>query len=132
MLDHDNGDAARAEAADHRHDITDFGRVEPSQHLIEQQKLRFDRQRAGELEPLTPGDGKCIGEAVEHFGDTDLAGDLLSNGERGRARAVMQVRADEDVLAYREAGERLHDLEVRAMPRRARRCGGSPVTSSPE
>ena len=101
----------RAEAADHRHDVADFGRIEPGQHLVEQQQLRLGRQRAGKLEPLAPGDGQRVGRPVEHVGQADLAADLLGDGERRLARAMAQMRADQDVLAHRQAGEGLHDLE---------------------
>ena len=111
VLDHHDGDAAVAQASDHRHDVADLGRVQSGQHLVEQQELRLGRQRTREFQPLAAGDGQRIGRPVEHVGETDLARDLFGGGERGLARAVMQMRADQDVLAHREAGEGLHDLE---------------------
>src|SRR4029078_9092086 len=41
MLDHQHGDAAGRERADHRHNVADFRGVESSQNLVEQKQLRF-------------------------------------------------------------------------------------------
>ena len=41
------------------------------------------------------------------------------------------MRADRDVLAHGQAGERLHDLERARDAAPASRCGGTPVMSSP-
>ena len=65
VLDHHDGDAARAETADDRHDVADFGRVEARQHLVEEQQLRFDCQGARKLKPLAPGDRERIGRPVK-------------------------------------------------------------------
>ena len=111
VLDHQDGDAAVAQAADHRHDVADLRRVQAGQHLVEQQQLRLGRQRPRQLQPLAAGDGQRIGRPVEHVGETDLARHLFGGGKRGLARAMMQMRADPDVLAHRQPGEGLHDLE---------------------
>ena len=97
--------------ADHRHHVADLGRVEAGQHLVEQQQPRLDRQRARELEPLAARDreaaaGRSSSVAQAHGRATSSA--AASAAERDGPR---QMRADRDVLAHGQAGERLHDLE---------------------
>src|SRR5271168_1271618 len=72
MLDHQHGDAAGRKRADHRHDVADFRGVEPCQDLVEQQKLRFGGERAGKLEPLSPGYRQSVRRAREHVAETDV------------------------------------------------------------
>ena len=118
--------------ADHRHHVADLGRVEAGQHLVEQQQPRLDRERARELEPLAAGDRQARGRPVEH-------------ARRGRPRARPRRRRP----AHRRARGRDRCAptamfsrtvrpangctiwKVRAMPRRASRCGGTPVMSAP-
>ena len=114
--------------ADHRHDVADLRRVEPGQHLVEQQQLRLGRERAREFEPLAAGDGQGVGRPIEHAAEADLARRPSSAAASAvGARAMAQMRADADILAHDQAGERLHDLEgagdaaPRAVVRRHRR-----------
>ena len=90
----------------------DLGRVEAGEHLIEQEEERPGGERAGELEPLLPGDGELrrrrrqpVFEADEHC---DLAGDRA--GARKRQMLAAEAGADRAVLEHGEVGKRLHDL----------------------
>ena len=103
MLDHHDGDAARADRLDHRHHVAHFGRVQAGQHLVEQQQLRLDRERTCELEPLAARDGEIGRETAEHGAQADLVRDLLGGRQRIGAARVMQIRADRDVLGDRQA-----------------------------
>ncbi len=111
VLDHDDGDAAIADGEDHRHHIANLGRVEPRQHLVEQEQPRLDRQRAGKLEALSSRNRKARRRTVERRIQPDRAGDVAGGVERIRARGPRQVSADRDVFPHRQAYERLHDLE---------------------
>ena len=85
--------------------------LSPAKHLIEQQQFRLGRKRARKLEPLAPGDGQRIGRPVEHVAQADVAADLLGDASARRRAPVVQMRADQDIVAHRQAGKRLHDLE---------------------
>src|SRR5208282_3834583 len=111
MLDHDDGDAASAESANNGDYVADLGWIESSQHFVEQEKLWLGRKRASKLEAFPPSNGQRVGRAVKHVAEPDLASHLFGNGERGGACAMAQMRADENVVAHRQPGERLHDLE---------------------
>ena len=80
VLDHDDGDAARRQRADDRHDVADFGRVEPGQHFVEQQELRLGRQRPREFEAFSSRDCQGMRRTVEQVAKTDLAADLFREG----------------------------------------------------
>ena len=84
----------------------------------------LDRERARKLEPLAPRDGEVRGRKLEHRRKADRLRDLLGGGERGGAAAARQVGADRDVLAHREAGERLGDLERARDAAPRQQCGG--------
>ena len=61
---------------------------------------------------LRPATVSVSRRPVEHVAEADVAADLLGDGRAPSARAAMaQMRADQDVFAHRQAGERLHDLE---------------------
>ena len=101
--------------------------VEPGQHLVEQQQLRLGRERARQLEPLAAGDRQGGGRLVEHRAEADARGDVVGGAPARRARSAMaQMRADRDVLAHRQPGEGLHDLEGArdAAPRRCDAAAG--------
>ena len=119
-----------AERADDRHDVADLRRVEPGEHLIEQQQLRLGRERARKLEPLAPGDGEACGRTVEQVAEAD---------RRGRPPRLPQARrrARDGADARRPRCSRARSSRRTAARsgrcgrcRAARsRCGGMPVTS---
>ena len=112
VLDHHDGDAAIANGADDRHHVADLRRIEAGQHLVEQQQPRLGRERPREFEPLAAGDREACGRLVEQARSSPTASsDLGGRGERVGARRPRQMRADGDVLAHRQAGKWLHDLE---------------------
>ena len=114
-----------ANGADDRHHVADLRRIEAGQHLVEQQQLRPRRQRAGELEPLASRDRQRRGRLVE-----------LRRRDRPRARPRRRPRAPSarcrrDRCAPTAMFSRTVRpangctiWKVRAMPRRASRCGG--------
>ncbi len=93
------------------HDVADLGRVEAGQHLIEQQQLRARGERARDLQPLAPGDGQRRGRLVELIREPDPQRNLLRRLQRRCAPGLAQEGTDGDVLAHRQPGEGLHDLE---------------------
>ena len=111
VLDHDDGDAAVAQATDDRQDVADLGRVQSGKNLVEQQQLWPGRQRAGEFETLAAGDGQGVGRPVEHLAEPHVASDLLGDRKCFGARRVPQIGAHQDIVAHRQTGEGLHDLE---------------------
>ena len=123
MLDHDHRDAARTERADDRHDVANLGRVQSGQHLVKQKELRRGRERPGQFQALAAGHREGVRRPIEQIAETDLASDRLGNADRVGARGVTQIRADQNVVAHRNAAERLHDLEGPgdAAPRQAMR-----------
>ena len=131
MLDHQDGDAAVAEGPDHRHDVANLGRIEPGHHFVEQQQLRLGRQRAGELQPLAPRDGQRRAGRVEHVAEADRARDLVRPRRARRRAAMAQMGADAMFSRTVRPAKGCTIWNVRAMPRRASRCGGTPVMSSP-
>src|ERR1700722_10537016 len=90
MFDHQQGNAARRQRADHRHDVADFRRVEPGKDLIEQKKLRPGRERARELETFSAGDGQRVRGPIEHVAKADVAPHLLGKVERRGASRMAQ------------------------------------------
>ena len=134
MLDHQDGDAAVGEMPRITGTISrDLRRVEPRQHLVEQQQLRPGGERARELEPLAPGDrrgsppaGRAASRARRRW--RDRLGDARARAARAMVRdgrrPAMFSRTD-------SAGERLHDLEgARDAARAQHDAARSPVTSS--
>ena len=101
----------RAETADNRHDVADFGRVQARQDFVKQQKFRFGRQSPRKLKPLAPGDRERIGRPVKLIVQPDIVADLFGGSERLCAATMVQMRADQDVFPHGQAGKRLHDLE---------------------
>ena len=100
-----------------------LGGVQSGQHLVEQKELRRGRERPGQFQALAAGHREGVRRPVEQIAETDLASDRLGNAERVGARGVTQIRADQNVVAHRNAAERLHDLEGPgdAAPRQAMR-----------
>ena len=88
VLDHQDGHAALADAADDADHVLDLGRVEAGQHLVEQQQQRPRGQRAGEFEPLLAGDGQVhrqhLGAIVEADDRDRLARRLAGAAPSGR------------------------------------------------
>ena len=60
---------------------------------------------------LRPATVSAVGRPVEQVAEIDGVGDLGRGGERVGARRPVEMRADRDVLAHGQSGERLHDLE---------------------
>ena len=60
---------------------------------------------------LRPATVSLAAGAIEEVGEADASRDRLGPRERVGAAGRAQVRADGDVLAHAQAGERLHDLE---------------------
>jgi hypothetical protein len=110
MLDHHDGDAARANRLDHRHHVAHLGRVEAREHLVEQQQLRLDRERARKLQPLAPATVR-LAAGWSSIGARPTACATSSRPRARRRARPRQMRADRDVLAHGQAGERLRDLE---------------------
>ena len=83
-----------ADRLDHRHHVAHLGRVEAGQHLVEQQQLRLDRERARELQPLAARDREARRRGWSSIGaQADLVRDLLGGGERiGAARRDADAR----------------------------------------
>src|SRR5215470_3281539 len=65
MLDHQNRDAASAQTADNRDDISDFRWVQAGQNLVQQQHLWIGCEGARKFEPFAPGDGQRVGRPVK-------------------------------------------------------------------
>ena len=111
MLDHHNGDAAVGDGADRRHHGDELGWIESGQNFVEQQEAGFCRQRAGKLQPLSPGDRQARGGLVQQFGETNHLRNLRGRIARRRARAPRQVRADRNILVHGQPGKWPYDLE---------------------
>ena len=121
----------RSRWPDHRHHVADLGGVEAGQHLVEQQQPRLDRQRARKLEPLAAGDGQGRGRPVEQSPKPDRARDVpaaaSASARAGRDRCEPTAMFSRTV----RPANGCTIWKVRAMPRRASRCGGTPVISAP-
>ena len=102
--------APRCRAHDGNH-LADLLRVQPGQHLVQQQQPRARGQRPRQLQALAAGHGQVGGRLVQLAGQAHPLGHGFSLGQRRGAAGDVQVRADGDVLAHRLQGEGLHDLE---------------------
>lgn len=111
MLDHDDGDAARGERSNDGDDVADLGRIEPREHFVEQEQPWLSRQRACELEPLSSGDSQSVSGTIKPIAQADIVADLFGQRQRRLPGAVPQMCADQNIVAHRQAGEGLHDLE---------------------
>ena len=58
-----------------------------------------------------PATVKRMRRPIEQVAKADIAPDLLGKRERRGAAAMAQMRADQNIVAHRQAGERLHDLK---------------------
>ena len=117
--------------ADDRHHVGDLGRIEAGEHLIEQKEPRLDRERACEFEPLAAGDGEACGRTAEESpSPTALATSPAAASASARAR---RDRCAPTAMFSRTVSPAngCTIWNVRAMPRRASRCGGRPVISAP-
>ena len=85
--------------------------VEPGHHLVEQDQFRFERERARDFEAAALAQREFAGR---HFG-ARLQPDFGEHRGGGRIGGIVsrmaQERADHDVLARRQADQRLGDLE---------------------
>ena len=54
----------RANSANQRHQLLDFGRGEAGHDLVEQQQFRLGRERLGDLQPLEIGEREIAREAL--------------------------------------------------------------------
>ena len=116
VLDHQHRHARLRNAAHHRHHLADLLRVQPGQHLVEQQQLRLGRQRPGQFQPLAPGHREVGRGLVELRRQAHALRHGLGRGQRGHPSRLVQVRADGDVLAHGLRREGLHDLEGARQP----------------
>ena len=127
------GDAAPLELED---DVDQFARLGVGQaaaDLVEQQRRRAGRQRAGEFEALAVDQAERLGAAV---GDAGHAGRRQSTRRRARrlrrGRAPPPWRAAAKTFSNTVMPENGRGIWwVRARPRRQRSAVGSAVTSSP-
>ena len=88
-----------------------FGRAQSSHDLIEQQKLRLGRKRAGDLEAL------AVRQRQSRSDPVPFVEEFESRQQQPRLRACvvdaapMQQRADDDVVLDAECRKRPHDLK---------------------
>ena len=115
--------------------------------LVEQQHLRLGRERAGDLEPLQRAIRHRAGWPVGERAEADEREQFLGlwRASRGSAAAPTAARTDAAADCARSCRWRptitfsaavmrkkiCRFWNVRDSPRRASRCGASPVTSSP-
>ena len=111
VLDHQHGHAIRRQLAHHGNHLVDLGRVQPRQHLVQQQQPGPGGQRARQLQALAPAHGQVGGGLVQLRAQVDAARDGLGGRQRVGPPRQAQVRADGDVLAHGLRAEGLHDLE---------------------
>ena len=133
VLDHQDGDAAVADAAHRVDHVLGLGRIEAGQHLVEQKERRPRGERTRELEPFLAGGGECAGQHVEPVGETDDARDFARDLARLVERQVFaaETGADRAIVEHREPGERLDDLMRAREPVARDPIGCSPVMSLP-
>ena len=93
----------------------------PASTSSSRRSLRFGRERAGEFEPLAPGDGQRMRGRVEPIAEADLAarpfGDAERVGARGDGADGRRPRYSRRTL---KPGEGLDDLEGARDAARAR------------
>ncbi len=118
MLDHDDGDAALRDLADHRQRIVDLGRVQPGIDLVQHQQTRLHGEALGQFQALALCERQRGGGLVRGAGE---AGELqmiagLRMGVGKAVRVAREQRARGDVFQHRHLRERLHDLEGAGEP----------------
>ncbi len=111
MLDQQHRDARGADLFDDLDNVDDLGGVEARHHLVEQQKPGLGGECAGQFQALAPRHGEVGAELVELARHADLGGDLFGKRHRLAAAGGAEVGAHHDVLAHRDLGEGLGDLE---------------------
>ena len=118
VLDQKDRDAAVADGADDRDHVADLRRVEPGQHLVEQEQLRLGRKRARKLEALAAGDRQARGRLIELRASPTRRATCFGRGQRV-ARAPADDRCAPTAMFSRtvSAANGCTIWNVRAMPR---------------
>ena len=113
VLDHEERDAGRLDLADDAREVMQFGRIDAGGRLVEHEKLRPRRERAGDLEEPLLAVGKVLRAVVRALGDADefqerhgLAPErrLLGDGRTGlqqigeESASELQMKPDHDVV----------------------------------
>ena len=125
VLDDEERHAARVEPVDQLDHLRDLGRVQPGHHLVEQDQLRLQRERARDFEaaPLAQRQlaGRHLGARLQpDFGEH--RGGVPHRRRRGRA-----WRRNAPTMTFSRVVRPISGLaiwNVRPMPRCARACGG--------
>ena len=137
VLDDDERDATSVDGANEIERLLDLGGIEAGHHLVEQQDLRIERERLGDLEPLAIGNRQLACGSIRNARETDGLEQLLRALDRAQRRASPPIAAihcpDRDVLTHAQARERLHDLErtrdaESADPVRGQHVGDTPAS----
>ena len=109
VLDHQHRDAELGvDAADHAAEGRGLGRVQPGRRLVEQQRRRLGRQRAGDLDPALVAVAEVAGPPARRAG-------------RGPSRSMIGA-AERGDPAPRRGGSRAGRSERRARARRRSAC----------
>ena len=105
----------------------DLGLVEPGHHLVEQDELRLERERARDLQAAPLAQRQLAGADVGAVRQADLSQHRVARGRAASCSgAVVQEGADHHVLERGQRDQRLGDLEgaadaaLRALVRRQR------------
>ena len=111
MLDPHDGGAAGVNFANGLHQFTAFMLGQPAGDLVEQQKLRLDRQRPRQLQPLALQQGqrprRYIGFVIKSGRPEHVAAAPVT---LALGRAPAEDGADQKVLEHAHVGERMRDL----------------------
>ena len=115
MLDDDDGQAvAPPEREDRLERLRRLDRGESRHHLVEEEEAGAGGERAGDLQPLAPGERQRAGGIGGEPGEPDLlqhfARALMGEPRRGFAPGP-EENPDCDVLQHAEPGEGADDLE---------------------
>ena len=124
MFDQQDGEAgADIEVAQEGHHHVDLGGAQAGHHLVEQQELRFGRQRPRYFEALAVGQGEALGRLMTPVVQAEPLQDVGSGGACVAERRPAVESADRDVLQHAQPLEGLHDLEGAADARVADEVG---------
>ena len=111
VLDDDQRDAARVDAAHQADRRLHLGRIEAGQGLVQQQQPRLGRQRARDLQPLAPRRAEHARAPVGHCVRPVKASTSSAACARPGAARMAQEGADQDVFDDRHVLERHRHLE---------------------
>ena len=127
MLDHEDGDAALADAQQQLPELGRLLRVQAGGRLVEQQQLRLGGERAGQLDPALQAIGEAAGRLVRQVREADEVEQLQrTRARRGflpRARRasasseakkpffIRRVPAEQHVVEHGQVGEEAQVLE---------------------